>query len=308
MRKRTFTILVIPSGKGKTLRFTVDSFVLSSFAVFCFVFAAATLYFSYDFFAEQFDRNQLADLEDENRLLSEKISDMHETVGNLKDSYADLVEQEKAIRVMFDLPAIDEQERQLGIGGPELFDLSHKSNSEKLAYKTELSIDELARLSSFETRQYKSIYDKILAKKSKLDHTPSIMPCAGYLTRGYGIMAHPISKFKCMHNGIDVANRTGTPIYATADGVVASTGNKGRLGKTIVLDHGNGLKTRYGHLNKYTVRVGQKVKRGDKIAEMGDTGYSTNTHLHYEVTVNGQAVNPMKYIVTTEMMTRYSSL
>ena len=302
MLKRSFTILVIPSGRGKTYRFTTDSLVLTSIAIFCVVFVVATAFFSYDYFVEQLDKSRLTDLENENQFLAGKLDDMRGSISDLRESYAGIVDKEKAIRTMFDLPDIDDQERQLGVGGPDLLDLSAKSITERAAFQTESHVDELARLSSFETKQFKAIYENLLDKKDELDHTPSIMPCEGYQTRGYGLMPHPITGFKQMHSGIDIANRTGTPIYATADGVVSFVGGRGRLGKTIEIGHGDGIKTVYAHLNKYLVKTGQRVKRGDKIAEMGSTGYSTGTHLHYAISFNGQSVNPRKYILSPDQM------
>jgi murein DD-endopeptidase MepM/ murein hydrolase activator NlpD len=299
MRKRNFTILVIPSGHGKTIKFTIDSFVLVSLAAFCVIFAASTLFFSYDYFSDFVDKDRMADLEHENRFLADKMSSMQSVVGELKENFANIVEKEKAIRVIFDLPDFDDQERMLGVGGPELFELSG-SKGEVLAYQTESEIDELVRLSSFETEQFKGIYEKLLGRKDRLDHTPSIMPCIGYLTRGYGVMTHPITGYKCLHSGLDISNRTGTPIYATASGVVSFAGVSSGLGKTIEIDHGYGFITRFGHLSKFTARVGQKVARGEKIGEMGNTGYSTGTHLHYEVAFNHQTVDPKKYIIPFE--------
>ena len=162
--------------------------------------------------------------------------------------------------------------------------------------------DSLVRLSSFETHQFKAIYDKLLDKKDRLDHTPSIMPCSGYETRGYGLMLHPISGYKQFHAGIDLANRPGTPIFATANGTVEFAGTRGKLGRTVIINHGNGLKTIYGHLNKFTVKKGQEVTRGDKIGEMGNTGYSTAPHLHYAITVDGRSVNPAKYIIPEDLV------
>jgi len=308
MQRRKYTILVIPNGKGKSYRFTADSMILTSIAAVSVVFLAFSFFFSYDYFFEQFDKSKLTDLQNENSVLTDKIDDMDSTIADLQDSYGNIVEKEKAIRAIFDLPDIDAQERQLGIGGPELFDYSEKSDAEMSAYQTESEIDELVRLSSFESQQFKKLYEKLLDKKDELDHMPSIMPCAGYLTRGYGIQKHPISGFKSLHAGLDIANRTGTPIYATASGVVVSVGNQGRMGKVVTIDHGNGIRTKYGHLNKYTVKRGAKVQRGDKIGEMGSTGYSTGTHVHYEVLMNGQAVNPQKFVLTPEMVNEHASV
>jgi murein DD-endopeptidase MepM/ murein hydrolase activator NlpD len=100
-----------------------------------------------------------------------------------------------------------------------------------------------------------------------------------------------------MHEGLDIANRVGTPIIAPASGIVSDTGNDVAYGKLLVIFHGFGMTSRYGHLSKVLVKVGQRVKRGDKVAEVGMTGKTTGPHLHYEVKVNGISVNPMRYIL-----------
>jgi murein DD-endopeptidase MepM/ murein hydrolase activator NlpD len=107
----------------------------------------------------------------------------------------------------------------------------------------------------------------------------------------------PFTGYKEMHRGIDIANHRGTPIIATADGRVASIGKNSGLGKTVVLNHGYGFRTRYAHLHEIKVKRGQTVKRGDVIALMGSTGWATGPHLHYEVIRNGKTLNPIKYIL-----------
>ena len=106
-----------------------------------------------------------------------------------------------------------------------------------------------------------------------------------------------------MHAGIDLAGAIGTPIYATADGVVGrSEWNSGGYGNLVELDHGHGIQTRYGHLSKSMVTAGQRVKRGDMIALMGSTGRSTGSHLHYEVRIDGKAVNPVPFMQSTSYL------
>ena len=100
-----------------------------------------------------------------------------------------------------------------------------------------------------------------------------------------------------MHKGVDLAGYTGMPISSPADGIIIWTGRRGGYGLTIVIDHGYGLQSHYAHLNRYLVKVGQRLRRGDIIAEMGSTGKSTGPHLHYEVRRNGEPVNPVHYIL-----------
>lgn len=118
----------------------------------------------------------------------------------------------------------------------------------------------------------------------------------GRLTSGYGYRTHPISGVRTFHNGIDIAASTGTGVYAYASGTVISVSQNNTLGKYIAIDHGNGLVTRYLHLSKFSVEKGDKVQTGDRIGSVGNTGYSTGSHLHFEVLKNGSYQNPWNYI------------
>jgi murein DD-endopeptidase MepM/ murein hydrolase activator NlpD len=122
-------------------------------------------------------------------------------------------------------------------------------------------------------------------------------------TSGYGVRSDPFKGRAAMHAGIDLAGPIGTPIYATADGIVGrSEWNNGGYGNLVELDHGHGIQTRYGHLSKSMVSAGQRVKRGDLIALMGSTGRSTGSHLHYEVRIDGKAVNPVPFLQSTSYL------
>ena len=122
-------------------------------------------------------------------------------------------------------------------------------------------------------------------------------------TSGYGVRSDPFRHSAAMHAGIDLAGPVGTAIYATADGVVADAGyNKGGYGNLIKIDHGRGIETRYGHLSAILVSPGQRVVRGQQIARMGSTGRSTGSHLHYEVRIDGRAVNPIPFMKSTDYL------
>ena len=123
------------------------------------------------------------------------------------------------------------------------------------------------------------------------------------LTSGYGVRSDPFRGRAAMHAGIDLAGPIGTPIYATADGVVQrAEWNSGGYGNLVELNHGHGIQTRYGHLTRSIVNAGERVKRGQLIAYMGSTGRSTGSHLHYEVRIDGQAVNPIPFLQSTAVL------
>jgi murein DD-endopeptidase MepM/ murein hydrolase activator NlpD len=290
-----FTLILIPNSQGVSRQMTVSRALVYSGALAVVLLLAAALYFSAEHFTDQVTSAELERLRAENAELSKKFEKMRWDLSEVEQRYADLVEKEVAVRTLFDLPEIDPEERQLGIGGPTPPAVAEMSPVEHEAYITEREIDRLLRLSDFELQNYQQIEEELVDLKDRLDHTPSIWPTKGWLSSGYGMRNDPFTGYRTMHHGIDVANRRGTPIIAAADGKVVSVRYNGSLGKMITIDHGYGFKTRYGHLHESKVKVGQKVKRGDVIASMGSSGYSTGPHLHYEVLRNGKSLNPTKY-------------
>lgn len=131
---------------------------------------------------------------------------------------------------------------------------------------------------------------------------PSLRPIEKMsLSSSYGMRVHPITGRVARHNGIDIPAPRGTPIYATADGVVGRAQVLGGYGNYVEINHGNGIETRYGHMSRYSVRSGQQVKKGEVIGYVGSTGRSTGNHLHYEVRLDGTPVNPMPFVQADQM-------
>ena len=140
---------------------------------------------------------------------------------------------------------------------------------------------------------WETLREQIIIQKS----TPSLWPVdGGYISSGFGYRPSPFSGKREFHSGVDIAVHKGTSVQATANGVVVSIGYEGGLGKTVVVDHGKGISTRYAHLSSYSVREDQKILRGEVIGKVGSTGRSTGPHLHYEVRVNDKPVNAEKYM------------
>jgi murein DD-endopeptidase MepM/ murein hydrolase activator NlpD len=158
----------------------------------------------------------------------------------------------------------------------------------------------LDRLSAEATRQEQSLQELqayFQDQKSLLASTPSIWPARGWVTSDFGQRLDPYTADRVLHGGMDIAAPHGKEVYAPSDGTVVFSGLEGGYGNVIVIDHGYGIKTRYGHLSKLLVKAGDKVKRGAHIAAVGNTGRSTGPHLHYEVRVNGIPQNPRKFIL-----------
>jgi murein DD-endopeptidase MepM/ murein hydrolase activator NlpD len=130
---------------------------------------------------------------------------------------------------------------------------------------------------------------------SRLPSAPSLWPARGWLTSEFGVRVDPYSAERAMHRGVDIATPHGAAVIAPSDGLVVFSGVEGSYGKVLVIDHGWGLKTRYGHLSEVLVSPGERVKRGARVALVGNTGRSTGPHLHYEVRVNGIPENPARF-------------
>lgn len=165
------------------------------------------------------------------------------------------------------------------------------------SHDPELAVQSLTRRLSDLTARSSRIESFYTDQTELLSSTPSIWPVRGYLSSGYGRRSDPFTGQAGHHPGIDISAPPGTEIKAPADGVVVSVGRKGAYGKAIVIDHGFDVVTRYGHMQEYNVRPGQRVRRGDVIGFVGNTGRSNAPHLHYEVWVRDKLQNPIHYIL-----------
>jgi murein DD-endopeptidase MepM/ murein hydrolase activator NlpD len=143
----------------------------------------------------------------------------------------------------------------------------------------------------------REIHDYFDAQRRLLASTPAVWPARGWVTSDYGVRVDPYTAERMMHRGLDIATAPGHPVQAPSDATVVFAGTENGYGKVVVLDHGNGVNTRYAHLSSIYVKAGERVKRGARVAAVGTTGRSTGPHLHYEVRVNGVAENPRKFIL-----------
>jgi len=158
-------------------------------------------------------------------------------------------------------------------------------------------LDELASKVGKREGSIRQLETYLRGQKTRLVSTPSIWPARGWVTTGFGTRVDPYTGKRTMHRGIDIANQPGVPVLSPARGVVTFTAASGEFGKMVVLDHGYGIRTRYGHLNEFKTDVGDNVERGEIIGTIGNSGRSTGPHLHYEVEVNGICENPKDYML-----------
>lgn len=237
----------------------------------------------------------------ERQELSYEIELLHRDLNAYSESLHRIAYNDDHLyRVFFEVDPIPSTKREAGSGGSLQYrDLQNKPNSDLLV-STYKSLDEISRQLVIQSKSFDEVINLAKTKEERMAAKPSIQPVSlNELTRfgsSFGMRLHPILKTYRPHNGIDLTSPRGTKIYATADGVVIQANyTTGGYGKKILIDHGYGYKTLYGHCNKILVERGQKVKRGEVIGLVGNTGLSAAPHLHYEVWVNNRPVNPINY-------------
>ena len=298
--KKRFTILFIPHQKGNIKETKVSVTFLASILIGLVIFFGFNLFLSWDVSTHALEKLKLSRLEKENSYLEAKLGDINSAISGLKNQMADLIQKEKNVRMVFGMPDVDPQIRELGIGGPtsgQSAGVGPQINRMDLA---EFDLEKLIRQARFEKENFESIYSDLTQRKEFLNHTPSIIPTSGYLSCGFGYRVDPFTGINQLHSAVDLATDIGTPVYATADGMVCSVERDVGLGRVIKIDHQYGYITVYGHLSQIGVTLGQKVKRGDLIGTVGNTGLTTGPHLHYEVYYQGKAQNPLRYILNSE--------
>jgi len=242
---------------------------------------------------------------DEIHLQRKQIQEFASEINALKAKLLALDDFEKKIRIIANLENTNESDNIFGVGGsiPDDLDaqlpLTEKHNS--LMRDMHEQIEQLSRASGSQQEEFESLLRSLEDQQNLLASTPAIRPISrsvkSWVTSKFGYRKSPFTGKREFHKAYDIASRKGTPILATADGVVTFSGKKGLLGKTIVINHGHGMVTRYGHNYKLLKKRGDKVKRWETIALMGSTGRSTGPHVHYEVHLNGIPVNPEKYML-----------
>lgn len=250
-----------------------------------------------------FDSPKEAMLKKENEELRLYYEMMEKDVGRLNEMLTVLQERDDNIyRIIFEAEPIPSTIRQAGIGGTERYkELLEKGlRREELILSNLQKIDQLKKQMYIQTKSYDDIVRMANDKEKMWACIPAIQPInnkeLNRMASGYGMRMHPIYKVRKMHTGCDFSAPRGTPIYATGDGEIRLVRSQyGGYGKEIEIDHGYGYITKYAHLDKFNVKKGQKVKRGEVIGYVGNTGSSTAPHLHYEVIKDKKKVNPMNF-------------
>lgn len=246
------------------------------------------------------DSPKEVELKKENKLIRTQYKLLSKKLDNVSDVLRDIQQRDDNMyRAIFHADPISPAIRNSVSGGIGKYDYLVELSNPDLIVQTSRKMDLISKQLYVQSKSFDEILEMSKQQKDRLQHIPSIQPVANKdlsrVASGYGTRIDPIYGTLRFHAGMDFTAKTGTDIYATGDGTVIWADWKQGYGNCIMIDHGYGFETLYGHMSEYVAKAGQQVKRGELIGKVGSTGKSTGPHLHYEVHVKGKPDNPAKY-------------
>lgn len=311
MAERQWTVVIVPNGAGgsRSVQVSLRALRISLVVLGAFAFGAAL--FGYTAVSKTIDLSRLDRLERRNQLLTQELERAQLLVADLGDTVAAITKLDQQVRLLAGLDPTDPQVQLAGVGGPtppwtEREHILSEGAEGRGALAMRADLDALIRRANLLSTSFGEALESLTVHVDRLERTPSISPISptlGWLTSPFSqSRIHPIHHEARPHEGIDISAPKGTPILAPASGRVVDVSARSGYGKMVTIDHGNGIVTRYAHCEKILVRVGQWVKRNEKVALVGNTGIATAPHLHYEVIVRGRPIDPRTYIFPEQIV------
>lgn len=279
-----FTILVVPNANASLRKFKISSVTLFYAIIVLAIFAAIGVGTILQYLRIQKQAEAVRKENSELRASLKKSEFLAKKLNRKISALTRLSARLKAASGMPTLARKQQLEPQLGMGGVTFGQTPDPGQLAMLEYRAEMLEQNLHVLQSY-------------IQTEKPFSTPSLIPTEGFISSSFGSRLSPFTSLPDFHQGIDISGNYGTPVIATAQGKISMAGYFGSFGQTIQITHENGITTLFGHLAKIYVKLGDEVVRGQKIGLMGNTGMSTGPHLHYEVRINEQPVNPKPYLV-----------
>jgi len=261
------------------------------------VFSVVVILIAYNVFdspKEKMLNREIEQYKAQYKVLNDKLENINAVLADIENR------DDNIYRAVFEAEPIPNSVRTAGIGGSDRYAKLEGYENSELIIETTKKIDKISRQLYVQSKSYDEVFDLARNKASMMACIPAIIPVKGGATKvgsGFGYRIHPIYKTMQMHTGVDILVPRGTPIFATGDGIVEANraGTLSGYGIVVVINHGFGYETLYGHMSKMVAVPGKKVKRGELIGYVGSTGMSTAPHLHYEVIKNGKKINPVNF-------------
>ena len=287
MNKRYSTIIFVPHARAKFRKLKVSHRLLFSLVSLVTSSLCLSTFFSVQYFTSLSQTHELSKLRRENRDLQSANEQFSRSVESLRTQLHTVEDRTRKLAIIAGITTLDDSS-QGGSGGA-------RNDENGNPYRDD--VDKMAFRSHRLQKDLNVLEERFVAQSRLLSSTPSVAPVRGILTDGFGGRSDPFTGEPGQHNAVDISSAVGQAVRAPADGIVVKAEWANGYGNVIYISHGYGYSTRYGHLSGFSVQPGTRVKRGDVIGYVGSTGRSTGPHLHYEVRVNNNPVNPLEYIL-----------
>lgn len=279
------TIIFVPHAHAKLRKWRVTNLQIGFAAGALVLLTLLSSLLIWSHFNTPVNPVEISRLRKENEELRRTNAAFESNLGKLQKQLSGYEDKTRELAIVAGVESLGDSV-EAGVGGPTAVEEASAGDLPKIQERAAKLVGALT-----------AVEQKLDQRVHWISSTPAIAPVKGIFTSGFGTRSDPLTHGRGTHQGVDIAAAPGQPVRASADGIVMAASEQGGLGKAIFLAHGYGLSTRYGHLSAVGVRPGQKVKRGDIIGRVGSTGRSTGYHLHYEVRIDGEPVNPLGYIL-----------
>lgn len=294
---RSFKLRLVSQSNRKV--YTVEIHVLF-FWIFIGVLFFLLLFLGYSFLSlsnKQYLKTKLMLSKRKNKKYEEKFEKYKGKINKYDDKLSKLEEICDNVLILNSLPPAFKKKKNLSMGGRSL---NEYENIQEVDNEMEVTFSKVELKMKVLKDNFYKIIDKMENSAMKWEHVPLIWPVEGWVSSEYGWRESPFTGKREFHTGLDIATKPGTPIRVAAKGYVKFSGWLGSYGKIVIVDHGFGYETRYGHLKSRSVSKGMYIEKGQKIGTLGNTGRSTAPHLHYEILKDGKIENPMKYLMSED--------
>lgn len=306
---KKYTVMIFDPekfGKNKTIRISMKPFwILGALFVFLIATTGISSFLAYSFYQKNKSDNIAINDSEDSIAFKAQFANYIKQLDEINTKISTIDELEFKVRNLVSYHDGSRVTKQVAIGGKEVDVLrDYFAFSDRREQEFFDSLNETLDVMKVEISERETSLTKLVnfleEQRLILQSTPTIWPVRGWMSSKFGFRTSPFSGRRVFHEGLDIAARYGLDVRATAKGIVVFAGEKVGYGNIVTIDHGYGYVTRYGHNSSLTVKVGDKVDKGDVIAKVGSTGRSTGPHVHYEVLVNGIPVNPLKFIIDEE--------
>jgi murein DD-endopeptidase MepM/ murein hydrolase activator NlpD len=295
MGQKHLSLIIVPHNKSGYRTLSFSKRVIKSVKIGLIALLLMVLGVTADYVRIRVKGSHLKDLAAENAQQKEALVQYETTVGDLQKKVKAFDDYVKKLNLMAGIKSPDVL-REVGIGPVEMPDGGQTLPSQ-LPQVGPGSLKGLQQKTEDIQKNLDTLVGFFQGQENRLASTPTIYPTVGLMTSAFGWRADPFTRRQAFHYGLDIAAALGNPVVATADGVVIVVNTDKLLGRYVQVNHGLGITTVYGHMSAFKCRVGQRVKRGDVLGDVGQTGKALGPHVHYEVRVNGTAVNPYYYLL-----------